>query len=111
MTTVQTILDIAAEGGGLTILGTQTKNGWMFRLKTVDHLATLLGDDPIRGEHGWSTSLPEVFAQIEWPWNKLSPIEVHPEFAGEIIKLKLKEDKKNGGYSYVTKRWEQFTPS
>lgn len=104
---VHTILNLAAEGGGLTIFGTKQCGRWMFQAVTTDHTPALINEDEIREESGWVTSLPKVFSQIEYPWNCFYPLEMHPEFAIEIHKLKLEQDASGQLYKPVARQWKQ----
>ncbi len=106
-TDVHTILSLAAEGGGLTIFGVKKSGQWMFQAVTDDHTPTLINEDAIREVHGWVKSLPKALSQIEYPWNCFYPIEMHPEFAAAILKLKLKKDRTGQINERVTQEWEQ----
>lgn len=105
--TVHTLLSLAAEGGGLNIFGAKKAQQWRFQAVTHDHTPTLINEDAICETHGWVDSLPEALAQIEYPWNCFLPLEVHPEFAAEILQLKLAKDGTGHFYDRVTPRWEQ----
>ena len=88
-----TILKIGAEGGGITLFGSQgADSGWTFFTTLVDHTPTLLmgedARDPIRRRTvpivGWENAL--AFLDTKYPyWPRLSPIVVHVEFRGAVL--------------------------
>ncbi len=87
-----TVLKIGAEGGSLTIFGERAASGaWSFSLRT-NETATygLLDEEDRQGFEPRSTS-PRVhsFAAAialldKYPWFRLCPMEVHPEFAAAV---------------------------
>lgn len=93
-----TVLRIAGEGGGITLLGRRKADGsgWEFARKTVDHSMAMLGTD--EGEEGqadpeykaptpvWVGGWREAMGLLDrYPWAMLVPIEVHPDFKEDIL--------------------------
>ena len=44
----EVIVDVSAEGGGVTLYGVRTKNGWLFSRGVIDQTLLLLGEAEIR---------------------------------------------------------------
>lgn len=108
MKTVHVVLFLAAEGGGLKILGVEMDEKWSFKLETIDQTPMMMDESSIHVNHGWYFSLPEVLAKIRWTWNCLYPLNIHPAFVEIIGDKKVELDKLNGGNSYANRRWEKF---
>ena len=108
MTSVHTILSLAAEGGGLKILGVKKGDDWLFKLITDDQTPLMLDETSIHIDHGWVSSLSEALAQCLWTWNCLYPLAIHPDFAEAIVDKKIELDRLNGGNSYAERRWKKF---
>ncbi len=116
VTEVQTILEVGGEGGGLTIIGIKKYGQWMFQAATNEALLSEYfyenanenpSEDAVREPQRWVTSLSKVLSKIEYAWNCLFPIEMHPEFATEIFKLKLEQDATGRFYDRVKDEWER----
>jgi hypothetical protein len=86
----EVILEIGAELGSSTLLGTRTAHGWRFRSRTIDQSAWLLSDDDdFEGLSyrlsDWVDSWEEALALLDkYPWHRLHPLVVHPEFAQRL---------------------------
>jgi hypothetical protein len=88
------ILEIAGEGGGITILGRQNADraGWEFARKMASDNWLLLeeGETP-NSEYKeppleWKGSWDEAIGLIDrYPWAMLIPLEVHPEFKQDVL--------------------------
>ena len=83
------ILEVAGEGGGITLYGWVTRQGnWRFQLGTDEStMKSLLSKDDSVGLQftstspavsGWQGALRLLSC---YPWLQLSPLYVHPEFA------------------------------
>lgn len=85
------ILEVRAEGGRLTIYGIRTKNGWLFSKRVIGQTAGLI-DEPLI--QPLSASLQEWDPMLHhldrYPWHRLYPLQVHPEF-GKIVFEAVKE--------------------
>jgi hypothetical protein len=86
---VRTILAVAGEGGGMTMVREVGGQG-RFRVTRSDHTMTFLpepeADNPSHGDSGWLGTFEEALANFErWPWPKLSPRHVDPEFADRVL--------------------------
>ena len=105
---METILDVAGEGGGLAIYGQLINGRYVFKLMTSDHTPTLLDEDPIYRESGWVTTLAEAIAPVGYAWNSLKPVKVHPDFGAEIYRLKLEKDLERPPWDRHRSAWEEL---
>jgi hypothetical protein len=77
----EVILRVGAEGGDITLHGVRTENGWRFQRKVVDQTACMLDEEEIRHDSLFTSSWDEALALLDrYPWRRLYPLEVHPEF-------------------------------
>lgn len=88
----QVILEVAAEGGSITLYGRRAPSGWVYSLESIDQSALMLGEGQVRGETPTVRSWPEALQLFAGrPWYRLYPLTVHPEFCsaifGELTKL------------------------
>jgi hypothetical protein len=78
----EVIIQLGAEGGSITLFGFQTERGWSFWREVTD--STL---DEERTQHKsavvdtWEAALKLL---DRYPWCRLSPIRIHPEFKQKI---------------------------
>lgn len=98
--TVETILELGAEGGTLTLFGNRDAAGqWKFWLEEDETALNYLLDeeDQVDLEALINTSesvfsLPEAFALLDkYRWRCLIPLQVHPEFRLAILREVQKE--------------------
>ncbi len=79
------ILLVGAEGGGITLYAARTKDGWRFQRNVVDQTPWMLDEEVIRHDSQFTSSWEEALALLDrYPWQRLSPIRVHPEFRQEV---------------------------
>jgi hypothetical protein len=90
----ETILEVGAEGGSLTLFGSRDAAGhWRFWTKTDETtMNDLLDEEDLRGvgslvsESESASSLPEALDQLDrFPWHRLTPLKIHPEFRLAIL--------------------------
>jgi hypothetical protein len=85
MTKTEVIIKIGAELGSITIYGMRTERGWSFRRDVSDQTPELLDEEWI--EHSsatvdtWEGALKLL---DKYPWFKLHPIQIHPDFRQQI---------------------------
>ena len=94
----ETILEIGACGGHLQICGKRLADGsWAF-LATRNE-STVLGMLPeedreglsATDQSGWVDSFEEALEHLDrYPWHKLYPLRVHPEFKDRIYEIVTK---------------------
>lgn len=91
---VETILELGAEGGSLSLFGSKSAEGqWRFWTKTDEStMDDLLYEEDLRGLGSLVnasksvSTLPEAFAVLDkYPWWGMIPLQVHPEFRLAIL--------------------------
>jgi hypothetical protein len=103
--TGETILELGAEGGSLTLFGNRDAAGqWRFWTQTDETtMIDLLDEEDLSGLGSLDNtsapvySLPEALALLDkYPWYRLTPLQVHPEFRlvilGEVQKRGTPEE-------------------
>lgn len=79
------ILKVGAEGGSLTIYGLRTKDGGLFSEEVIDQTPGFI-DEPLT--QPLSESLQEWDPVLQhlnrYPWHRLYPLQVHPEFGNRV---------------------------
>jgi hypothetical protein len=84
--TLETIVRVAGEGGGYTIVGIPDENAvWKLRSLTADGTPALVGGQSIHRKGGWVGTLAEALADINPSWFRLHPLEVHPQFRVAVL--------------------------
>jgi exonuclease III len=82
----ETILRIAAEGGGITLIGIRKAGGWVFRRNVRDWTPELLDEEWLAHESmsvdSWEAALDLL---DQYPWHVLSPITIHPAFRKAVF--------------------------
>ncbi len=82
----QVVLEVGAEGGRLTIYGLSTPHGWRFSRQTIDDSAAFLGEPREQRESEIVDSWEKALELLRpYPWQKLYPLEVHPEFQERVF--------------------------
>lgn len=89
----QVILEVGAEGGALTILGyPNPTGGWRFVAERNETAVfDMLSEEDQEGlqpcdRSGSVDSLAAALRLIDrYPWHRLFPLEVHPDFREEIL--------------------------
>jgi hypothetical protein len=88
---LEVIVEIAAEGGSITLFGQrQSANDWRFRRCVGDHTPTFLSHDDgggasINHSSGWVSSWAEAIALLDkYLWVMLAGQVVHPEFRERV---------------------------
>ncbi len=82
------ILDLAAEGGGLSLLGIRVNTDWEFFFEIDDWTPTLLDEPEIHRQsstvQGWPAALELLNDKASY-WHRLHPTFIHPEFRERIL--------------------------
>lgn len=80
------VLRIAAEGGGITLIGIRKGGGWLFRRNVRDWTPELIDEEWLahesRSVDSWEAALDLL---DQYPWHVLSPITIHPAFRKAIF--------------------------
>lgn len=98
----EVIVEVGAEGGILTVIGERTPFGWSFILATVDQSLVLIDEGgEVRATRGKASAWRGALKLLDaYPWHRLYPLHVHPEFAGRILRaVKLRLARENLEYS------------
>jgi hypothetical protein len=108
---IETILKVGAAGGSLTLFGSKYPTGqWKFfteRNETTTH--NIMSEEDREGlipvsRTSHVNSIKEGLLLLKkYPWFRLFPLEVHPEFQ----KIILAEVKRLGGKSEID-RWKRY---
>jgi hypothetical protein len=116
---VETILEVGAEGGSITMRGRRDSRGaWKFHVSTSEAalLDLLDGEAPgpppmvstpegVRWIDSWDGALADLG---RYPWPKLRPLAVHPEFARVILDAVTTQE---GIGAREVKRWRTLIAS
>jgi hypothetical protein len=77
----EVIVEVGGEGGSITLYGVRTERGWCFSRESIDWTPELLDEERV---HKRSSVVDNWEAALDlldrYPWPKLVPIAVHPEF-------------------------------
>jgi hypothetical protein len=81
----EVIIELGAEGGSITLYRWRTEQGWAFRREVVDWAPELFDDERIESKSPvvdtWEAALQLL---DQYPWPKLYPISIHPQFRRQI---------------------------
>ena len=79
------ILKVGAEGGDVTLLGMKSSGEWRFKVSSDDHSPELIDEEPVHSSSKTTSSWSEALSLLgRYPWQRLYPIEVHPEFRAAV---------------------------
>jgi hypothetical protein len=79
------VLEIGGEGGGYIIHTMNTSDGRLFRLTSDSISVDTDGEEEwLSNQQGCSSSLDEMFLELNPVWYKLYPMSAHPDFADLI---------------------------
>ncbi len=106
---VEIILQVGAEGGDLSLYGRRTPSGWEFMREVVDQTAAMLGEQTIQHQSETVTTIDEALHLLDtYPWHRLYPLKVHPEFSVLILEAARARINKEGGSALRgLERWER----
>ena len=105
----EVIVEVGAEGGGITLYGKRVDGAWSFAREIIDQTPQLLDEAEIRGSSNVVTGWVEALALLDkYSWAGLYPISVHPEFAARV--LAATSDRLKDGYApeFIRDRWEEL---
>ena len=108
----EVILEIGAEGGSLTIFGIHDPEcEWRFTtLRDETTLRDMLPEEEQEGlkfyeRSGYVASLADALALFDcYPWHKLYPEQVHPDFRQKIFEVVVSRFEAEG-----EDRWDQLS--
>ena len=82
----EVIVHVRGEGGSAALYGLRSSAGWLFSLDVIDSAAASLSEAPSDGEEKVVKSWADALELLDkYPWHRLSPVLVHPEFQADII--------------------------
>jgi hypothetical protein len=80
---IETIIEVGAEGGSITLLGIESDEGWRFRRQAHD--CSDADDEPTQTESEWVASWTSALRLMDkYPWDLLLPLKVHPDFRTRV---------------------------
>src|SRR5450631_2586540 len=106
------IVEVGAEGGGITLYGKRVDGAWSFAREIVDQTPHLLDEAEILGSSNVVTGWVEALALLDkYPWARIYSIAVHPEFASQVHAATA--ERLNDGYApeFIRDRWEELCHS
>ncbi len=107
----QPILKCGAEGGSLTLMGRWWLNGWEFH-RNLHDCSLMLIDEGNAIQHDSDTvgSWRKAMSLMDrYPWHRLHPLSVHPEFRAKALKSWRHRCKKDGsGPSFNDHAWREM---
>jgi hypothetical protein len=102
-TQCEVVIEIAGEGGSITLYGLRTNQGWVFSRKVIDQTAELIDEQCVETNcdcvHSWEAALGLI---DRYPWPRLYPLSVHPEFRDRVWAA---VQDKIGGDEEALRRW------
>ena len=109
----EVILEVATEGGGMTLLGLPKAIGWLFTMETNDATWLLLdeGESVIHSQSGFVDTLPAALDLMgsRYLWETFHPMVVHPEFRKQIYESYVQRFKaRNIDVSGRVGKWEKI---
>lgn len=83
----EVIFEVGAEGGSLAIYGIRAESGWFFSRELIDQSSVLLeGGSGIQHTSQIVNSWERALSLLDkYPWQRLYPVLVHPEFRKEVF--------------------------
>lgn len=81
----QAIVITGVEGGGVTLYGRETADGWEYYVEYADQTPCMLDEPEIRRETGWTRDWSEALAYLDRErWLRLPPVMVAPAFRARV---------------------------
>ena len=75
------IVEVGAEGGSITLFGVRTAHGWRFTRSVDESIDDLSSRNRSEAVDSWDAALNLL---DKYPWHKLDPLEIHPEFRRQV---------------------------
>jgi hypothetical protein len=106
----EVIIELGAEGGSIALSGFRTERGWSFRREVTDWTPELIDEERIQKRSAtvetWEAAL-ELLDQ--YPWPKLSPISIHPDFRKKIwVAVQERLNSATGISKSELNHWREF---
>ena len=105
----EVIVHVAAEGGGIKLIGCRLPDGWLFSRTVTDWTPELLGEEWIHHDsdivRSWESAL-EILD--EYPWFRLTPRVVHQDFRERVLDAVVaRYGERAQAHNSTLQRWEQ----
>jgi hypothetical protein len=109
------IVEIGAAGGSITLYGLRTESGWLFSREVIDSTPLLLPEEFPEGVIHHSSSVVDSWEEAlklldRYPWHRLYPLRVHPEFRQKIwveVQRRLSSEGDNEGLEHEIGLWRR----
>ncbi len=104
----QTVVRVGAAGGSVTLYGQPSAQGWLFSRTVNDQTPLMLDQSEIRHSSTAVADWAEALELLDaYPWARLYPIKVHPEFVELILAAVSQRIEGSGVQSSQLKRWKR----
>lgn len=102
------ILEVLAEGGGLTLYGQRLANEWRYSLESLDQTPWLIDEPTIQGRSKVVSSWEAAIALMDcYPWYRLMPGTIHPDFRAKVWLEFQHRQKANEGSPRKEQVWRE----
>jgi hypothetical protein len=102
----QLIVEVGAEGGSISVLGFRTEGGWRFTRAVGDQTPELIDEAWIQSKSGCVDSWEAALKLLDqYPWWKLYPLSIHPEFRQRIWSAVQERLRNDEGPGVKLSRW------
>jgi len=110
------IVEVGGEGGSISLLGRREGKGFVFAMASKDSTADFLAVEDrvgLKPTHGLSGAVESWAAALRlldrYPWARLYPLSIHPEFKQKIWVAARKRLKDGDEYSLAAlRRWKEL---
>ena len=80
------IVEIGADGGSITLFGVNSPRGWLYSRSVGDWTPELIDEERIQHDSNVVDSWEAALGLLDqYPWHRLSPQRVHPEFRRQVL--------------------------
>jgi hypothetical protein len=105
----EVIIEVGAEGGSIALYGFRTERGWVFTRETLDQTPELIDEDWIKSNSARVDSWEAAVKLLDqYPWCKLYPVTIHPEFRQQIWSAVQERLRNDGGFGHQLTRWREL---
>lgn len=103
---MEIILRVSAEGGSITLRGERNDQGWKFLRHLRDQTARPLAEpDTVHQSDSVDTWEEALKLMDRYPWPKLFPREVHPEFRALVLQEVLRRHELDPLEEFQLEEW------
>lgn len=110
MTDNEVILKVGGSGGSVALYGLRSGAGWLFSLDFIDQAALSSAKSTLVGVNDVVNSWPDALVILDkYPWHRLVPLMVHPEFRVLVFnEYKTRYKKLDSDANGQRERWERL---